>query len=126
MNCEIELGLSLSKECIRLSLYWGYFSYDMWWNYICYDISVIFDIGSTKKKNTIATNVSINYHSKTERDCYILHTVLSAVVLLLIITFNSYYYIKQKRNCCTKNIKTEIINLKMFVLKIARVIISIT
>ena len=38
------------------------------------------DIISTKKQNTIATNVtsnaSINFYSKNVRDCYILHKVL--------------------------------------------------
>ena len=50
--------------------------------------------------NTIATNVtgaaSINCHSKKVRDCYILHTVLLAIILLLIINIICYYYAKQK------------------------------
>ena len=54
----------------------------------------------TKKTNAIATNVtstaSINYHCKKIRDCYILHTVLFAIILLLIITIICYPYAKQK------------------------------
>ena len=46
----------------------------------CDEIVFIMNIVSTKKTNTIATNVtstaSINCHSKKVRDCYILHTVL--------------------------------------------------
>ena len=44
---------------------------------------------SIKKINIITTNVtstaSINLHSKKVRDCYILHTVLLAILLLLIL-----------------------------------------
>ena len=46
----------------------------------CDELVTVTDIVSTKKANTIATNVmstaSINCHSKKVRDCYILHTVL--------------------------------------------------
>ena len=49
---------------------------------------------------TIATNVwitaSINCHHKKVRDCYILHTVLLAIILLFMITIICYYYAKQK------------------------------
>ena len=52
---------------------------------------------STKK--TIAINVtstaSINYHSIKVRDCYILHTDLLAIILLLIIII-CYHFAKQK------------------------------
>ena len=44
------------------------------------------DIASTKITNTIATNVSINCHNKKVRyktDCYIFHTVLVVIILLL-------------------------------------------
>ena len=47
--------------------------------------------------NTIATNASINYHTKKVRykiDCYIMHTVLLAIILLLIITVICYYCAK--------------------------------
>ena len=50
---------------------------------------------STKKTNTIATNVtstaSINWHSKKVRGCYILHTVLLAIILILIVTIICYH-----------------------------------
>ena len=53
-----------------------------------------------KKTNTAATNVmstaSINCHSETVRDCYILHTVLLAVILLSINTIICYHHAKQK------------------------------
>ena len=61
----------------------------------CDEIVVFMDNLTTKNTNTIAikkTNVtftssaSINDHSKKVRDCYILHTVLLAIILLLIIT----------------------------------------
>ena len=51
-------------------------------------------------ENTIATNVlstaSINCHSKKVRDYYILHTVLSVTIILLIITIICYHYVKQE------------------------------
>ena len=57
----------------------------MWWNYICY--------GYSNNKNNqyyASVNVSINCHTKKVRyhktDCYILHTVLLAIILLMIIT----------------------------------------
>ena len=46
----------------------------------------VMNIASTKITNTIATNVSINCHNKKVRykvDCYILHTVLVVIILLL-------------------------------------------
>ena len=48
------------------------------------------DIASTKKTNTIATNVTKNCHSRKVRHCHILHKVLLAVILLLIITIICY------------------------------------
>ena len=93
----------------------------------CGEIEITMDVVSTKKTNTIATkkpNVTsialINYYSKKERNCYILHTVLLAIILLLIITIICHNYAKQK------GIKWKIMNLKKFVLKIIRVIISMT
>ena len=66
------------------------------------EIIFVVDIVSTKKTNTIATNVTstawINCQSKKVRDCYILHTILSTIILLLIITVICYYYVKQKHN----------------------------
>ena len=58
---------------------------------------------STKKTNAITTKMAnatntalINCHSKTVRDCYILHTVFLVAILLLIITIICYHYEKQK------------------------------
>ena len=48
--------------------------------------------------NTMAANVSINCHTKKVRykfDCYILHTVFLAIILLLIIII-CYHYATQK------------------------------
>ena len=57
---------------------------------------IIIDKDNVPTKKTIATNVtstaSINCHSKKVRDCYILHTVL----LLLIIIIICYHFAKQK------------------------------
>ena len=54
----------------------------------CNEIIIGMDNLSTKKTNTVATNVmstaSINCHSKKVRDYYILHTVSLAIILLLI------------------------------------------
>ena len=65
----------------------------------CDEIITVMDTISTKKTNTIATNVTstalINFNGKKVRDCYILSTVLLAVILLLIIII-CYYYVKQK------------------------------
>ena len=66
----------------------------------CDEIITVMDIASTKMTNTTATNVtstaSVNCHSKKVKDCYILHTVLLAVMLLLIITIIGYRYAKHK------------------------------
>ena len=66
----------------------------------CDEIVIVIDNLSTKKTNTITTNVastaSINCHSKKVRDSYILNTVLLAIILLLIITIIFYQYAKQK------------------------------
>ena len=50
-------------------------------------------------QNTVATNLTKNCHSKKVRykfDCYILHTVLLAILLLLIITIICYHYAKDR------------------------------
>ena len=90
----------------------------------CDEIIIVMDNESTKKTNTIATNVmstvSIICHSKKVRDCYILHTFLSVIILLLIITIICYHYAKQKSAIYKWKIK----KIKKFVLKIVRVIIS--
>ena len=44
----------------------------------------------------VTSTASINCHSKKVRDCYILHTVLLVIMLLLIITIICYHYAKQK------------------------------
>ena len=50
---------------------------------------IIIAMNNVSTKNTLATNItstaSINYHSIKVRDCYILHTVLLAIVSLLIL-----------------------------------------
>ena len=55
------------------------------------EIISFMDIVSTKMAKTIATNVSMNCNTKKIRDCYILHTVLLVIKLLLIITIICYY-----------------------------------
>ena len=90
----------------------------------CDEIIIVMDNVSTKKTNTIATNVtsttSINWRSKKVRDCYILHRVLLAIILILITTIICYHYAKQK------GIKWKIMNFKKVVSKIVCVIISMT
>ena len=67
---------------------------------MCDEVIIVTDIASTKKANTIATNItstaSINCDSKKVIHCYILHKVLLAITLLLIITIICYYYAKEK------------------------------
>ena len=65
----------------------------------CDEIIPVMDIVSTKITNTTAANVSINFEDKKVRyknDCYILHTVLLAIILLLIITIICYHYAKHR------------------------------
>ena len=66
----------------------------------CDEIVIVMNNLSTKKINTTTTNVTstalINWHSKKVRDCYILHTVLLAIILVLIITIICCRYAKQK------------------------------
>ena len=66
----------------------------------CDEIVIVMNTLSTKKTNNITTNVtstaSINCHSKKVRDCYILHLVLLATILVLIITIIYYHYAKQR------------------------------
>ena len=61
---------------------------------------IVIDNALTKKKNTIATSftstASINCHCKKVRDCYVLHTVLLVIMLLLTITIICNHYAKQK------------------------------
>ena len=64
----------------------------------CDEIITFMDRLLTKNTNTIATNVtstvSINWHSKKVRDCFILRTV--SVAIILIITITCCYYSEQK------------------------------
>ena len=66
----------------------------------CDQFVLVMYISPTKETNTIATNVtstaSITCHSKKVRYCYILNTVLLAIILLLIITIVCHHYSKQK------------------------------
>ena len=52
----------------------------------CDEILIVMNNLSTQRTNTITTNVistaSINRQSEKVRDCYILHTVLLAIILL--------------------------------------------
>ena len=60
----------------------------------CDEIISVMDIASTKMTNTVATTVSINSDIEKVRykiDSYILHSVLVAIILLLIITFICYH-----------------------------------
>ena len=75
--------------------------------------------------------MTINFRNKNVRYkiyCYILHTVLSVIILLFIIAIICYYYSKQQNK--TKSFalltisKWRIMNFKKLVLKVVRVIIS--
>ena len=65
------------------------------------------DTVSTKQTNSTATNVtstaSIYCHSKKVRDCYILYTVLLAIIQLLTITIICYHYTKKRHNTKMEN-----------------------
>ena len=65
----------------------------------CGEIITVMNIASSKITNAIAINVasaaSINFHTKKVKDCYILHTVLLAIVLVPIIIIICYRYTKQ-------------------------------
>ena len=54
------------------------------------------DFVSTKMTNTIATNVTKNCHIKKVRNCYVLHTVLLMIILLLVNAITCYHYAKTK------------------------------
>ena len=66
----------------------------------CDEIVIGIDNLSTKRTHAIATNltctVSVSCYSEKVRDCYILHTVLLAIILLVIITIICYRCAKQK------------------------------
>ena len=68
----------------------------------CDEIIYVMNTASTKKANTVAANMSINHYDKKVRykiDCYILHTVLFAIIYLLITNIICYHYARkiQKR-----------------------------
>ena len=46
--------------------------------------------------NTIATNVTKNCHIEKVRNCYVLHTVLLMIILLLVNAITCYHYAKTK------------------------------
>ena len=66
----------------------------------CDEIVTTMNNFSTKKTNIITTNAAststINCRCKKVRQCYILHTVLLAIKLILIITIIWYHYTKEK------------------------------
>ena len=65
----------------------------------CYEIISVMDAVSRKTTNSIATNVSVNFDDKKVRyniDCYILHTVLLVIILLLTITVICYHYVENR------------------------------
>ena len=82
---------------------------------------IISDVGivSTKTTNTVTTNMSINSNDKKVRykvDCYILHTVLLVIILLLIITMIRFHHAKYtSKQKSINNIKLKIMNFKKFV-----------
>ena len=61
----------------------------------CDEVVIVIDFASAKKTNNIVTNVtstaSINFQSKKLRGCYILHTVLSVIMLLFVSVIICYY-----------------------------------
>ena len=59
------------------------------------EILSVMDILLTKKTN-ITSAAWINCHSIKVRDCYILYTVLFAIIFLVIINIFCYYYVGQK------------------------------
>ena len=99
----------------------------------CNETMSVMDIVSTKITNTIARNVSIDHHSEKVRYkiySYTFHTLLLAIILLLMITIICYNYAKHRSK--QKDIdaltiqKWKIMNFEKFVLNIVRVIISVT
>ena len=56
----------------------------------CDEVVIVMDFASAKKTNTTST-ASINFQSKKLRGCYILHTVLSVIMLLFVSVIICYY-----------------------------------
>ena len=79
---------------------WQVFKKCCWWfKNLCHEIIYVINIVSTKKTNTLALNVPINYQNekvKHKTDCYILHAVLLVIMLLLVIIIICYHYAKQR------------------------------
>ena len=81
----------------------------------------------------VMSAVAIHFQNKKVRskmDCYFLHTVLLLIILLFIIAIICYYYAKhrskQKQFGVVTMKKWRTMNLEKLVLKIVRVIISMT
>ena len=65
----------------------------------CDEITSVMNSVSTKRTNTIATNVSVDSDDKKVRykiDWYILRTILLEIILLSIITIICYQYAKHR------------------------------
>ena len=66
----------------------------------CNEILIVIDNVTTNAKTTKKTNAmstaSINCYCKKVRDCYILHTVLLVIILILKITIICYHCARQK------------------------------
>ena len=62
------------------------------------EIITVMDIVSIKRtiKTNVTSTASINCHSIKVTYCYVLHTLLLAVMLPLIIVIIYYHYAKQK------------------------------
>ena len=62
------------------------------------EIIIVMNNVTTKKTRAtyVTSTASINCNSIKVGDCYILHTVLLAMILLLIIIIICYHYAKQK------------------------------
>ena len=106
-NVIVQLAIQIKNGITKLAnknvkMYCWYFSDRVWWSYKCfgYCINKKGKYYSNKKNKYIATNVtstaSINCHCKKVKHCYILHTALLAIILLLTITIIRYHYDKQK------------------------------
>ena len=113
-NAAKEMTKHISCDCKCKCNSTTYISNQIWNNKTCQNkcksivntAVITFDeilsaihIVSRKKTNNIAKNLTKNYQSKKVRhkiDCYILHTVLLSIILLLIIITICYHYAKQK------------------------------
>ena len=62
----------------------------------CDEIVSVMGIVTTKMTRNVTNSYSVNCHFKKVKHCYILHTVLLAIILSLIITVICHHYVKQK------------------------------